>query len=290
MLDIDENIHLDWCCQVLTGVCGQTERVCGMWYSKCALMLMVSTTVLLSGPGYAQDEADDNDEAAVVEEESETEAADSSDPLSAARAKGGDVIIMKSGAVMGGVQILRSTSRMYEIQIIEGADPLIIPRKQVESVEMDDIDPLRDARRAAKYPDEKPEIRVEQGQEMSEELTSKLLAPIPGAPFEIEDEDYIQVIQRVAQATGVTIVVDMSLRDGLPEDRLWTIKIPAEMKLVSLLQDHWDVKFVDGTIKYELDRVVLHKEGVQPQAPPAQPQPGVGVVVQPTIPIGLGKK
>lgn len=208
----------------------------------------------------AQDEESPAESNEVVEEE-----AAPTDPLGAARAQGGDVIVMKSGAIMGGVQVIRSTTRVYEIEIVPGAEPMIIPRRQVESVELDDIDPLREARRRARNPEPELKLMIDDGQEVSPELQEKLLNPIPQAPTKFEKKDYIQIFNEIGKLADVIIVVDKSLTGGLPATRQWSVEIPEDMKLAQLLQERWLTSFPNGKIKYALDAVILHQKDVEPQ-------------------------
>lgn len=228
-----------------------------MVMSKIVPIVIAATLVLVSVYAAAQEEAPaaENTEA---------------DPLSAARAKGGDILIMNSGAIMSGVQILKSTTRTYEIQVVEGAEPIIIPRRQVESVELDDIEPLREARRKANRSSEQDQLMTD-GREVSAELRQRLKAPIPNSPLEFDKTDYVTVFNQITNATQVQIVIDPSLADAPPETRQWTITIPAEMRLMDLLQMEWLAAFEDGKILYALDKVILHKKGVEPKNIPEPP-------------------
>jgi len=208
----------------------------------------------------AQDEETPAESDEVVEEE-----AAPTDPLSAARALGGDVIIMKSGAIMGGVQIIDKNSKAYEIEIVPGAEPMIIPRRLVESVETDEYEPLREERRRARNPEPELKLMMDDGQEVSPELQKKLLDPIPQAPSKFERKDYIQIFNEIGKLVDVRIVVDQSLVTGLPATRQWSVEIPEDMKLAQLLQESWLPSFPEGKIKYALDAVILHQKDVEPQ-------------------------
>ena len=131
--------------------------------------------ILLSGTVIAQDEGEE-----VVEE---------IDPLEAARAKGGDILIMKSGAIMSGVQILRSTPTHYEVQIAEGVDSIKVNRRLVSSVEYDDIDLRKEKRRRDLFPDVAKELDID-SEELSPMLLRKLKTPLTDDVLNFEKKDY----------------------------------------------------------------------------------------------------
>lgn len=179
--------------------------------------------------------------------------------LDAARALGGDVIVMKTGRVMGGVQILRTTPLLYEVEIIEGLAPMKIPRRHVELVEFDDVDPLRDRRHDALRPPTDIEL-VADGILFDPEFETKLTAPVPGSPLDYKAKDYLNIFEELAKKCKVTIEIDKSLKTLIETDRQWTIKITPEMTLFDVLSMHWDKKFETGKITWKNDRVILSKK------------------------------
>lgn len=191
------------------------------------------------------------------------------DALEAARARGGDVLIMKSGAILGGVQILRSSPLNYYVELLPGMEPMVIPRRQVTKVEYDDIDPLRERRRRKSVPKPEDELMAD-GKELDPDFVEKLRKPIPGAPLEFNREDYVRVFAELSKKTKVVIVIDESLRLQPPATRLWTIKITPEMRLMDILQKKWAETFKSGKVTYELNKVVLKNKEAEAAAT-AQP-------------------
>lgn len=230
---------------------------------------------LFSAISVAQDEVDPEGTPPAESLESEEPTLS---PLEKARAKGGDIIIMRSGAIMSGVQILKSTPSSYDIEIIPGRKPMTIPRRQVKSVEYDDIDPTREARHQANRPKPQDEIMTD-GKELSPELVDALIKPIPEAPLTYTNQDYTLIFADITKKSGVNIIIDPSLKSQPPQTRLWAVEITAKTKLMDVLQELWLKKFVDGKISYELEMVILHqkdvvptpvpKEGAPPTTPPA---------------------
>lgn len=211
--------------------------------------------------------AQDNPDAATVDADA-PEAESVADPVEAARRKGGDLLVMKSGAVMSGVQILKSTPTTFEIEVVKGMKPLVIPRRQVESVEYDDLDPARDARHADSRPKPQDDLMTD-GKELSPELVDKLVKPIPGTPMTY-DKDYMQVFKEIGETCGVQIVIDPSLQRQPQQNRLWKIEVPEGTRLMDLLQRYWLKSFPAGKITYEFEMVILHKKDVNP-TPVAKP-------------------
>jgi len=102
--------------------------------------------VLLCAGGWAQDDAASG-ETAPPSEQAEAGAASSDADAEPGPALEGDVITLKSGKRLAGVQVLRETPMGVQVEFLPGVAPLEIPRKQVASIDYDDIDPLKQRRR-----------------------------------------------------------------------------------------------------------------------------------------------
>lgn len=218
------------------------------------LAIFISLTATFA---YAQDEDTDENTDEVTEEE-----ATFVDPLEAARAKGGDILMMKSGAIMSGVQIIRSSPTQYEVEILPGMEPMKIPRRQVKMVEMDNIDPLRERRLRESMPKPEDELMTG-GKELDPAFVEKLKKPIPGAPLIFDKEDYVTVFAKLAQKTKVEIIIDPALKKLLPAQRLWTLKITEKTTLMEILQKKWATDFKTGKVTYELNKVILKEKGAE---------------------------
>ncbi|MFP6584482.1 MAG: hypothetical protein VCD00_18260 [Candidatus Hydrogenedentota bacterium] len=240
-------------------------------------------TCVFSAISFAQDEVDPKETPPAESLKFEVPAVD---PLEKARGRGGDIIIMHSGAIMSGVQILKSTPTSYDIEVIPGRKPLTIPRRQVKRVEYDDIDPTREARHQANRPKPQDEIMTD-GKELSPELVDALIKPIPEAPLTYTNQDYTLIFADITKKSGVTIVIDPSLKRQPPQARLWTVEIPAETKLMHVLQKLWLKKFVDGKISYELEMVILHQKDVVPTPVPKE---GAPPTTPPALNLNLGNR
>jgi hypothetical protein len=198
--------------------------------------------VMLTGVAVAQDEL----------EEVEV----GSDPLEAARAKGGDILIMKSGAIMSGVQILRSSPKYYYVHVIDGVKPLEISRRAVVSVEYDDIDLVKQQRREDMFPDVAKEIGRD-GEELSPALLRKLRNPITEDVMTFENKDYLEILNDFIEKNEIPLVIHDSVKNMKPENRIWTVELDENLKLVHFLQKFLLRDFPKLHCKYELDSIQL---------------------------------
>lgn len=176
-------------------------------------------------------------------------------PDSSAR-PAGDSITLKTGKVISGVQILRATPLFYEVEITEGIEPLLLPRKMVEHVEYDDIDPLADRRRERMFPSRK-EQRETAGDELEPALMDKLTAPLSSEEMSYEGRDLIEVLDELAKKQGVQIEIHKSVRNVRAERRAWNLTIAPDTSLMSVLQDHLlrDFKFLE--LEFQFDMIVV---------------------------------
>ena len=114
----------------------------------------------------------------------------------------GDVLHLKSGAAITGVQILRSMPRYYEVQLVEGVEPLRIPRNQVLSVEFDDYDPARERLRRELFPDSE-EVSLASGERVSRYRMDKLSGPVSEEPLSYDRKDLIKILEETVERLEV---------------------------------------------------------------------------------------
>lgn len=223
-----------------------------MKYRTLTTNIFTLLIVLATASIHAQDDAGDESVADAETVQNEL--------LEAARAKGGDVLIMKSGAIIGGVQILKRSPLNYEVELVPGMKPMVIPRRRVIRVEYDDIDPTRERNRRRSAPKRDDELMAD-GKELAPEFAAKLNKPITGPVLDFDQRDYVEVFAELSKKTDVTIVIDRSLRSQPRPTRLWTIKITPEMTLMQILREQWAGKFKTGIVTFELNKVVLKQKG-----------------------------
>ena len=170
--------------------------------------------------------------------------------------KKGDVLHLKSGAMMSGVQILKSTPHHYEVELVKGVAPLLIPRNQVDFVEMDDFDPTRDRIRREMFP-EAEEVSMASGEKVTRDLMDKLSAPVSTEELSYERKDFVKILNEIAKDVGVKLQIDESVQSMQPNRRRWTFKTTPEKTLISLLQDDLVGKFNYIVVKFNDDTISI---------------------------------
>ncbi len=180
--------------------------------------------------------------------------------------QGGDKIYMKSGKVMSGIQVLRSDPANYEVQIVAGEPPMQIPRRQVDRVEYDDIDPLREQMREKMFPKPK-EVTIASGERVTSELRDKLEAPVSAEPITYKDQDIVAVLTDIKTKTGTKLTVDPSIEERPAGQRKWSFEIPAGRTLMAVLREDMVARFNYVEVIFETDTVlVMTKEAAAKRA------------------------
>ena len=167
----------------------------------------------------------------------------------------GDIVTLVSGKQLSGVQVLRETPVYIEIEVLEGLEPLRIPRKQVQRIVYDDIDPIARRRGQSYATETSPEVIL--GEELSAGFHRKLTAPLSDTPIEIADQGFVMTLNYLAELAGVTIEVTEEAR-RLPRDlRIRSFSIPAKTTLFSFLQSDFPKAFPALKVAYEFDKVIV---------------------------------
>jgi len=209
--------------------------------------------LLSCGVVSAQESTDEPSDASIEEEGPETEPAD---PLETHRAKGGDIIIMKSGAIMSGVQVLRSSTTKYYVFVVEGVAPLEIPRASVETIEYDDVDLVKRKRRKELFPDIQQEYGLE-GVELSPALLRKMRTPVTDEALSLEEKDYLELLDQFVSTKNIPVTIHDSIKNMKPENRVWTKELDRNMSLAKFLHKNLLADFPKLHLKYELESITL---------------------------------
>jgi hypothetical protein len=177
----------------------------------------------------------------------------------------GDVVFLKSGTKMTGVQVLRSTAEFHEVQVM--ADLTIqIPRRQVERIEYDDIDPLREKLERKLFP-EQQEVTMASGERVTSALNDKLQAPVSAEALSYKNRDFAEILDELKTGLAVDLRVHPSVRDLQPRRRAWTIDVPADHTLLAFLREDLVGAFDFIDVIFEADHIiVLTKEAAQKRA------------------------
>ena len=219
---------------------GPQGRSLSIRFTSLSLALLLALLVRAQ-PSWAQEE-----EPLISEEDEDT----------APPAYEGDVIYLRSGSIMSGVQILRSTVLFYEVQLVQGVDPLLIPRKQVDRVEYDDIDPARDRIRERLQP-KRDEVSLASGEQVSRGLMEKLSAPLSETPLEYVRTDLVTVLEEIAERLQVKLKIHPSIRNRQANRRMWTLNTTPETTLMSLLREDLLNQFKFAEVLFEYDTIVV---------------------------------
>ncbi len=159
----------------------------------------------------------------------------------------GDVLTLKSGQVIEGLQILRENSAFYVMQITDTIT-LDIPRRQVVSVVYDDYDPRVGPQKPTMIP----------GQRLSDQLEAVLETDISDPPFSYNNADLIQVLADIGARVEGSLILDPSIAQKIPPaSRAWTVASEPGMTLGSLLRKALFVEFPEIIMVFENDAIVL---------------------------------
>jgi hypothetical protein len=213
-------------------------------------------------PGAAIEPADEAGDASEEKEEGASGGGSRFKPLP------GDVVLLKNGKSITGVQVLRETPVSVEIVTAPGEPPLRVPRKQVLEVQYDDLDPSRLPEPAVVAP-ATPDVM--EGNELQPEFHANLTKPLSDAPIVFENTDIVAMMRDLRQRAGVALVLLPGVHNTPLEQRQWTVTIPAGRTFMALLQEDFAKQFPQFQVVFEFARVVLKTE--QDVIAPAEPAP-----------------
>jgi len=186
----------------------------------------------------------------------------------------GDVLTLKSGKVLRGLQVRRSTPQSYEIELGDGSIVLHIPRRQVVSVEFDDFDPRREAlmkKLEAARPPAPPKP--------SAALLQKLDMDVATPPLKFNNADLLEILAELGKRAEVEIVPAEAVSAMPKEKRQWTLTPPKGTTLRAILEEKLPGVFKGLNVVYEGDRILVAPKppagsGAAPAGgtPPAPPK------------------
>lgn len=196
-------------------------------------------------------------------DESEPETSDNDDD---SLRPDGDVVVFANGRELAGVQVIRETARGVEVEVLKGSAPLIIPRRQVERIIYDDIDPRRPNERKNKDNDDASPNMLS-ADEVSPELHEKLMKGLSEAPIQIQDQDFIQVIEQTLGRAEIPLDINPLVREIPQPRRLWNKQIPAGINAFNLLRDHLVNDFPAVDVVFAFDKVMINprRESDEPE-------------------------
>ena len=257
---------------------------------KTNAILLLASLLLVASIGFAQPAAK---ESADTENDAAADAADAPDAAESeqggeANAAGagesemtpleGDVVVFKKGTELRGVKVVRESPMFVEIEYLPGEPYLQIPATQVKEV----IYAEKDAE-SSQAGDEGlmlgPDIMP--GEEVSPEFHKLLTSTMSEEPLGFENEDYLNLIQKVCDKAAIELGVDENLKALSKEDRAFTRTVAANTTVLDFLRKDLAEIAPDVRVILHYDRLALQKrveessaieEGAAPEAPAAPAQ------------------
>jgi hypothetical protein len=200
----------------------------------------------------------------------------------------GDTIHFKSGGMLCGVQVLREKLDVFEVEVLEGVEPITIPREQVDRIEYDDIDILRERRHKQLLGNGASGGDVVQGEEVAVELFEKLTATLPAEPISYENKDFIEILNDLAEQFQFKLEIAEPVKQIPVEERTISLETRPGSTLVNVLRTSLLERFPSLEMTYKFDTVVISVRGTEGAAeqPPAteSPEPNAAPVGLPQTP------
>lgn len=190
----------------------------------------------------------------------------------------GDVITLKSGKKLAGVQVLRELPNVVEVEVQEGLEPLKLPRKQVVSIQYDDIDPIRQ-RRLEEMKAAAPGPDIIPGEKLSPEFNLKLKNSLSDAPLSFKDIGFANLLTKLCEQIGVELQIEDSARKLPMDQRIRSFEIKPGTSLFTFLQTDFVTAYPTLTVMYKYDKIIVEGKEAEagnpaesaPPAPPAAP-------------------
>ncbi len=164
----------------------------------------------------------------------------------------GDILSLKTGGRIIG-QVVKRTPKEYMVEIAAGVT-IGIPRRQVESIAYDDIDPRVGRRRTSEEDDNKHLIP---GSEVSAALYGKLSCDVSTLSDNMDGKDLLAILKALGKHADVTIVVDAAVKELPPKEREWDFKPAPGTTLMTLLQRDLKNKLKKLVIIYQYDKILI---------------------------------
>jgi len=182
--------------------------------------------------------------------------------------KEGDIIELTTGKQLTGVQVIRKTPTVLEIEVLPELEPLRIPRGQVVDIQYDNIDPRKRQREADRQEEEgaKPDVLV--GQKLSNELYERITAPVGDAPITRQNKDYVQVLRQLSQQAGIPLEIAPPVQQIPPRQRLWTVTVEPGVSFLAVLREKLLKDFPDLKLVYEYEKIILTTKAANQPTPP----------------------
>ncbi len=142
-------------------------------------------------------------------------------------------------------------------------EPLTIPRKHVQRVVFDEIDPARARIRRQLQPPAET-VSLASGELVSRHLMEKLRAPVSDRALNYEKIDLVEILKETAERLQVNIEVHASVKNRPKNLRLWTLKTTPKTTLMAVLRKKLTGQFDYAEVLFENDTIfVMTKEAAK---------------------------
>lgn len=160
-------------------------------------------------------------------------------PTAAELGPPGDLVTLKNGRVYRGFQVLNSSSAEVELEVNEGVT-IKVPRRQIVSIQMDDIDPLleREKKKAAEAAATESTMRLLSGQKVPPQIQTKLAADVSAPSISYDKRDIQDAIAELNKHPKVDnlLEVDKPILSRPPDQKQWTYSAPPGTTLAGVLE------------------------------------------------------
>ena len=204
--------------------------------------------------GFAQ--APEPEAAPPAEETAATPPAPPPPPASEVPVPTGDVIHLKGGKSLTGVQVIRKTPTGILVEVYFGVAPITIMQSQIESIDYDNFDPRRDKRPEASSAASGDSIGIP-GLQLSPELSKNLNTPLGEPAIAFEKVDIVDALKQLAERGKIVLEADASVTELPAESRTWSTTTKPDTKLLNMLRDDFSAAFPDLEVVYKFDRVIV---------------------------------
>jgi len=167
----------------------------------------------------------------------------------------GDVVTLKNGKVLAGVQVVRESPTKVEVQVVPGVEPISIMRRQVASIEYDGLE-ASDIKEGAAGSMPAPAPGSDKG-EVSPELAQKLGASVTEEALKLNRADVVDTVTGFAEKVGAPLEVLPEVQQLPKLEREWTVEIPAGTSLMTVLRETLPSSFPTLNVEIANDRVRL---------------------------------
>ena len=201
-----------------------------------ARVLALSVLTLAAGLSYAQDDPAPATEPPAVDAAAPAAAAP---PSEVDLGPPGDLVTLKGGRVYRGFQVVKTSSSEIELEVTSEVT-IKIPRRQIVSIEYDDIDPVleREKRKAAESAAEAASSALVSGQKVPPAIQAKLRADISIPPIKFEKRDLVEAIGELNVHSAVSGLLELDKPVlKMPEaERQWTFASTPGISLAAALE------------------------------------------------------